>query len=117
MRQETLIRELKRRQGERSLRQFAAELGVAPSYLSDVYRGRREPGPKILRLLGVRKRVTRSVEYEVRSPESRRVERRFKAAPRHAGPALGQVSEADLDFHPVEIRGEPLSATILRERR
>jgi len=30
---------------------------------------------------------------------------------------LGQSSGSDLDFHPVEIRGEPLSATILRERR
>jgi hypothetical protein len=31
--------------------------------------------------------------------------------------ALGQKGNADLDFHPVEIQGEPLSATILRERR
>jgi hypothetical protein len=31
--------------------------------------------------------------------------------------ALGQADNPDLDFHPVEISGEPLSATILRERR
>lgn len=31
--------------------------------------------------------------------------------------ALGQGGNLDLDFHPVEIRGEPLSTTILRERR
>lgn len=31
--------------------------------------------------------------------------------------ALGQSENHELDFHPVEIRGEPLSATILRERR
>ena len=30
---------------------------------------------------------------------------------------LGQNGSSDLDFHPVEISGEPLSATILRERR
>jgi len=30
---------------------------------------------------------------------------------------LGQGESPDLDFRPVEIRGEPLSATILRERR
>lgn len=30
---------------------------------------------------------------------------------------LGQHGSSDLDFHPVEISGEPLSATILRERR
>jgi hypothetical protein len=30
---------------------------------------------------------------------------------------LGQNGSSDLDFHPVEISGEPLSETILRERR
>jgi hypothetical protein len=30
---------------------------------------------------------------------------------------LGQTTNPDLDFHPVEIRGEPLSVTVLRERR
>jgi hypothetical protein len=30
---------------------------------------------------------------------------------------LGQTDSPDLDFHPVEIPGEPLSTTILRERR
>jgi hypothetical protein len=30
---------------------------------------------------------------------------------------LGAGGSPDLDFHPVEIRGEPLSTTILRERR
>jgi len=30
---------------------------------------------------------------------------------------LGQSDSPDLDFHPIEISGEPLSATILRERR
>jgi len=31
--------------------------------------------------------------------------------------ALGLSGTEDLDFHPVEIRGEPLSTTILRDRR
>jgi hypothetical protein len=30
---------------------------------------------------------------------------------------LGGKDDEDIDFHPVEIRGEPLSATIIRERR
>jgi hypothetical protein len=30
---------------------------------------------------------------------------------------LGQGESPDMDFRPVEIRGEPLSTTILRERR
>jgi len=29
---------------------------------------------------------------------------------------IGEAWYADSDFHPVEIRGEPLSATIIRER-
>lgn len=29
---------------------------------------------------------------------------------------LGGAGEADLEFHPVEIKGEPLSATVIRER-
>ncbi len=31
--------------------------------------------------------------------------------------ALGQVVDFDQEFRPIEIRGEPLSETILRERR
>ncbi len=31
--------------------------------------------------------------------------------------AVGQGDNPDMDFHPIEISGEPLSATILRERR
>lgn len=117
MRRGTLIRELKRRQGEKTLREFARELGVAPSYLSDVYRGRREPGPKILRPLGFRKRIQRRVEYEACSPKSRRIGTRFKAKLPQARAVSVQGDKADLEFHPVEIRGEPLSTTILRERR
>ncbi len=30
---------------------------------------------------------------------------------------LGQPDDEEMDFHPVEIRGEPMSATITRERR
>lgn len=110
MTRETLIRELKRRQGEKTLRQFARELGVAPSYLSDIYRGRREPGPKILRPLGVRRRVELRIEYETCRPKSKRLETRSTVV-------SGRGDEADLDFHPIEIRGEPLSTTVLRERR
>jgi hypothetical protein len=31
--------------------------------------------------------------------------------------ALGQVENSDLEFRPIEIRGEPLSQTVLRDRR
>lgn len=33
----------------------ARQLGVSPSYLSDVLSGRRAPGPKILETLGLEK--------------------------------------------------------------
>lgn len=42
-------------QGKRTAREFAKELGVGESYLSDVYRGKREPGPSILARLGLEK--------------------------------------------------------------
>ena len=55
---------LKRKQGDRSLRSFAVQIGVSAAYLSDIYRGNREPGPKILKLLKVRKIKTISYRYE-----------------------------------------------------
>jgi transcriptional regulator with XRE-family HTH domain len=54
---------LRERQGGRSLRAFAREIGVSPMYLSDLYHGRREPGPTILSYLQLEKVVTRSIEY------------------------------------------------------
>ena len=38
----------------------ARALGVSPAYLNDVLQRRREPGPKLLRPMGIRSRV----EYE-----------------------------------------------------
>ncbi len=38
-----------------SQRALAERLGVTPAYLSDVLQGRREPGPKILAALGLRR--------------------------------------------------------------
>jgi hypothetical protein len=32
-------------------------------------------------------------------------------------PTCGQGEDPTLEFKPIEIRGEPLSATVLRERR
>ena len=41
-----------------SLTALAKDVGVSLSYLSDVCNGRRDPGPVILKYLGLRKRVT-----------------------------------------------------------
>ena len=54
---------LKKRQGKRSLREFARELNVSAAYLSDIYKGRRNPGPAILEHFGLSKRVTISTAY------------------------------------------------------
>lgn len=64
MKADTIIAMLKREQGDLSLRQFSAVLGVSAPYLSDVYRGYREPGPTILKRYGLAKRRTTTVMYE-----------------------------------------------------
>lgn len=56
-----VLKELKRRQGKRSLRAIAAELGVTASYICDLHLRRRDPGPKILGPLGFTK--TFEVKY------------------------------------------------------
>jgi hypothetical protein len=50
---EQVIALLKRQQGEKSGREFAAELGITPPYLSDIYAGNRNPGPAVLERLGL----------------------------------------------------------------
>ena len=49
-----LLQRAKRAGSQQAL---AEALGVTPAYLSDVLGGRREPGPKILAALGLRRRV------------------------------------------------------------
>lgn len=44
---------LKRLQSGRTARAFAESLGISPQYLSDVYLGRRDPGPEILAKIGL----------------------------------------------------------------
>jgi len=48
---------------EGSLTKAAHEIGIAPAYLSLLVRGRREPGDKVLKFLGVKKIVHRIVRY------------------------------------------------------
>jgi hypothetical protein len=38
-------------------------------------------------------------------------------APRGENGTLPLAQDLDLEFHPIEIQGEPLSETIIRERR
>ena len=57
---------LAEKNGRKSLRLFAEEIGVSAAYLSDVFRGNREPGPTILELLGVERTKTTEITYAKR---------------------------------------------------
>ena len=46
---------IRKRQGTRSLRSFATAIGLSAAYLSDVLRGNREPGPRLLSLLRLKR--------------------------------------------------------------
>ena len=54
---------LQQLRGERSVTQFAADLGFSKQYVSNVLRGNKEPSDLLLRRAGIRKKVT--VNYEV----------------------------------------------------
>lgn len=48
---------MRKRQGERTAKELADELGVSPQHISDIYLGRRFPGRSFLQRLGVEKRI------------------------------------------------------------
>jgi hypothetical protein len=54
----TPLQILKARLGKGSQAELARELDVSPQYLHDVLNGRREPGRKILKALGVERVVS-----------------------------------------------------------
>jgi len=56
---------IRKGQRERSLRAYAKEIGVSAPYLSDVLRGNRNAGPKILRFFGLQQRKLVTVTYTV----------------------------------------------------
>jgi hypothetical protein len=64
-RKEDVIKRLQDQQKAKklSLRSYAKSLQVSPSYLSDVYRGRRDPGPALLDHLELDRKVVTTVTY------------------------------------------------------
>jgi len=64
-RKEDVIKQLKDEQKAKtlSLRAYAKTLCVSPSYLSDVYGGRRDPGPALLDHLELERKVVTTVTY------------------------------------------------------
>jgi transcriptional regulator with XRE-family HTH domain len=63
MTEKEVIQLMKTTQGEQSLRTFANEIGVTPAYLSDIYNGRRSPGPAVLQFFNIGKTRRVIVEY------------------------------------------------------
>jgi len=59
---------LKAKQGKRSLRKFAADLGISAPYLSDVYLGRRGVGPTLQEFLGLERAEKTEITYFRRKP-------------------------------------------------
>jgi transcriptional regulator with XRE-family HTH domain len=48
---------LRKRQGNRSSKELAEELGISASYLSEVFSGKREPGPSVIAKLGLERKI------------------------------------------------------------
>lgn len=50
-----LIRDLIKQEGTQTA--AAAKLGIVPPYLSDLLRGKRDPGPEVLSFFGLEKKI------------------------------------------------------------
>jgi transcriptional regulator with XRE-family HTH domain len=55
--QSQVIELLKKRQGKRPAKALAEELGISAVYLSDIFNGKRDPGPAVLEKLGLEREV------------------------------------------------------------
>lgn len=53
---------LRKRQAGRPAYQLADELGIAGSYLCEIFKGKRNPGPKVLDALGL---IQKTIYQEV----------------------------------------------------
>jgi transcriptional regulator with XRE-family HTH domain len=57
MTREEVVEFMREQQGDRMSKEYAAELGIHESYLSNIYRGKADPGESVLYALGLRKLV------------------------------------------------------------
>lgn len=48
---------LRKKQGERSQKELAEELGISPQHLGDLLYGKRMPGKALRKKMGIEKRV------------------------------------------------------------
>lgn len=58
-----VVKKIRDGQGGKSLREYATSLGITAGYLSDIYCGKREPGPKILKRFNLTKLRTTTIAY------------------------------------------------------
>lgn len=61
---EQVVKKIREKQGEMTLREYALSLDVSAAYLSDIYLGKRQPGPKILKHFSLTKTRTTTVVYQ-----------------------------------------------------
>jgi transcriptional regulator with XRE-family HTH domain len=69
---EKLLARMRKRQGRRTQKAFAAELGISEPFLSDIYAGKRDPGHKVLSKLGLA-RLTAYQEQNAKPEPRQRV--------------------------------------------
>ena len=70
MTRESVIRKLRQLIAEKGTAKAAAQfLGVSSQYLSDVLKGRRDPGDKILSSMGLQSRVVYEVKIHPDPPQ------------------------------------------------
>lgn len=53
----SIIQQLEKRRGQNTWTWLAAQIGCSGAYLSDIRAGKRNPGPKILKFLGLKQIV------------------------------------------------------------
>jgi hypothetical protein len=63
MNDDQIVRLIRGKQGEQSLRAYASQIGVSAAYLSDVLNGHRGPGKKMLKFFGIEKTRRVTVTY------------------------------------------------------
>lgn len=54
----SLLKRLRRLCAESTQRQVALDLDISEQYLCDVLKGRRHPGPKLLKGLGISRKIS-----------------------------------------------------------
>jgi hypothetical protein len=60
---EQVVQKIRDKQGAMTLRNYALSLGISVAYLSDIYQGKRDPGPKILKKFNLTKTRVTTVSY------------------------------------------------------